>query len=322
MSSSAGLATVRPPEVAGTFYPADLDACADLVMGCLKGARPSPPGEPKVIVAPHAGYVYSGAIAGTAYAPLAARRARIGRVVMLGPAHRMGFAGMATTSADAWASPLGTVPVDWTAIEPLLTRSDFCIADAAFAREHCLEVQIPFLQSVLDQFAIVPVLVGDARHDDVAEVLETLWGGPETLILISTDLSHFHDYETARRLDAGTARLIELMQPEGIGGERACGYRGLSGALQRARALDLRVTALDVRNSGDTSGTRTGWSATAPLPWNTLNRHGSRATTGPGSSMPRAPRSPSERTTAAPCTPRSTRDYRPRSRRRGRLSSR
>ena len=238
------------------FYPAEPDACANLVTRSLEGARPSPPGEAKVIVAPHAGHVYSGAIAGTAYAPLAARKDRIERVVMVGPAHRSGFKGMATTSARAWASPLGTVPVDWPAIEPLLAFPHVRVDDSAFAQEHSLEVQIPFLQRVLDDAAIVPILVGDAREDDVAGVLKTLWGGPETLILISTDLSHFHDYETARKLDTGTAKLIELMRPEKIDGERACGHRGLGGAIQRAQALDLRVTALDVRNSGDTSGSK------------------------------------------------------------------
>ena len=247
---------MRPPEVAGTFYPSDPDACASLVMRCLEGARPSPPGEPKAIVAPHAGHVYSGAIAGTAYAPLAERSERIERVVMLGPAHRVGLRGMATTSASAWASPLGTVLVDWAAMQPLLAQSHVRVDDSAFAREHSLEVQLPFLQRVLDDVAIVPILVGDASYDDVAEVLDALWGGPETLILISTDLSHFHDYETARRLDAGTAKLVELMQAEKLDGELACGYRGLGGVLTRARALDLRVTALDVRNSGDTSGSR------------------------------------------------------------------
>ena len=238
------------------FYPAEPDACANLVTRSLEGARPSPPGEAKVIVAPHAGHVYSGAIAGTAYAPLAARKDRIKRVVMVGPAHRAGFKGMATTSARAWASPLGTVPVDWPAIEPLLSLPHVRVSDSAFAQEHSLEVQIPFLQRVLGDAAIVPILVGEAREDDVAGVLKTLWGGPETLILISTDLSHFHDYETARKLDTGTAKLIELMRPEKIDGERACGHRGLGGALQRARALDLRVTALDVRSSGDTSGSK------------------------------------------------------------------
>ena len=256
MTSAAGSATVRPPEVAGAFYPSDAGACADLVTRCLEDARPAPPGEPKVIVVPHAGHVYSGPIAGTAYAPLAKRSDRITRVVMLGPAHRVGFAGVATTAAHAWASPLGTVPVDWPAMKPLLTRSGFRVADAAFEREHCLEVQLPFLQRVLDGFSIVPVLVGDASQDEVASVLEALWGGPETLILISTDLSHFHDYDAARRLDGETTRRIELMQPKEIDGERACGYRGLGGALKRAQELDLRITALDVRNSGDTSGTK------------------------------------------------------------------
>ena len=249
-------AAVRRPEVAGTFYPADADECAALVAQSLAGARPAPPGEPKVLVVPHAGHVYSGAIAGTAYAPLTARRERLKRVVMLGPAHRAGFRGLATTSVDAWASPLGTVPVDAAALKPLLARAQVRAADAAFAREHSLEVQLPFLQRVLERFGIVPILVGEAGRAEVAEVLEALWGGPETLILISSDLSHFHDYETARRLDAGTAKLVELMQPEKIDAERACGYRALGGALDRARALDLRVTALDLRNSGDTRGGR------------------------------------------------------------------
>lgn len=256
MTSAAGSATVRQPEVAGTFYPADPGACADLVTRCLEGARPAPPGEPKVIVVPHAGHVYSGPIAGSAFAPLAKRSDRITRVAMMGPAHRVGFAGMATASADAWASPLGTVPVDWPAMRPLLTKAGIGVGDDVFAHEHCLEVQLPFLQRVLDDFSIVPILIGDATHDDVASVLTALWGGPETLILISTDLSHFHEYETARRLDGETARRIERLQPERLDGERACGYRGLCGALQRAQELDLRVTALDVRSSGDTSGTR------------------------------------------------------------------
>jgi AmmeMemoRadiSam system protein B/AmmeMemoRadiSam system protein A len=256
MSLTAEPASIRQPQVAGAFYPAGHNECAELVMRCLGAARPSPPGEPKVIVAPHAGYVFSGEIAGTAFAPLAARRARIKRVVIIGPAHRVGFKGLATTSVDAWATPLGTVPVDWAAMHGLLTLPNFRPLDAAFAQEHSLEVHVPFLQRVLDDFAIVPILVGEASHAEVARALELVWGGPETLISISSDLSHFHDYDTARGLDAATSRRIELLKPEEIDGQGACGHRALGGVLERARALDLRVTALDVRNSGDTRGAK------------------------------------------------------------------
>ena len=163
---------------------------------------------------------------------------------------------MAATSADGWATPLGAVPVDWPGIRALSSLSGFGITDAAFAGEHSLEVQLPFLQRVLDDFTLVPILVGDAGHAAVARALERVWGGPETVIVISSDLSHFHDYETARKRDEATAKRIELMRPDEIDGHGACGHRALGGALQRARALDLRVTALDVRNSGDTSGGR------------------------------------------------------------------
>ena len=256
MSLATESMNVHPPQVAGAFYPGGRDECAGMVMRCLGRARATPPMAPKVIVAPHAGHVYSGEVAAAVYAPLAARRRTIRRVVVVGPAHRAGFDGLATTSTDAWATPLGTVPVDWRALEPLLSMPGFRVLDAVFAGEHSLEVHLPFLQRVLDDFSIVPILVGGASHAAVKRALARVWGGPETLVLISTDLSHFHDYETARRLDGATARRIELMRPDEIDGEGACGHRGLGGALARARALDLRVTALDVRNSGDTRGGR------------------------------------------------------------------
>ena len=256
MSRATESMSVHPPQVAGLFYPGGRDECAEMVMHCLGRARPAPPMAPKVIVAPHAGHVYSGEVAATVFAPLAARRRTIRRVVVAGPAHRAGFEGLATTSADAWATPLGAVPVDWEAMQPLLTMPDFRVLDAAFTGEHSLEVHLPFLQRVLGGFTIVPILVGGASHAQVGRALARVWGGPETLILVSTDLSHFHDYETARRLDRATARRVELMRPGEIDGEGACGHRPLGGALERARALDLRVTALDVRNSGDTRGGR------------------------------------------------------------------
>ena len=256
MPRAAESMSVHPPQVAGAFYPGGRNECAEMVMHCLRRARRAPPLAPKVIVAPHAGHVYSGEVAATVFAPLAARRRAIRRVIVVGPAHRAGFKGLATTSADAWTTPLGAVPVDWPALRPLLALPGFRVLDPVFAGEHSLEVHLPFLQRVLDDFTIVPILVGDANHAEVGRALARVWGGPETLILISTDLSHFHDYETARGLDRATARRIELMRPGEIDGKGACGHRGLGGALQRARALDLRVTALDVRNSGDTRGGR------------------------------------------------------------------
>lgn len=253
MSSSPTL-SIRAPEVAGRFYPDGHNACADMVERCLEGARPSHGIDAKVLVAPHAGHVFSGPIAGTAYRPFRDRADRIRRIVLLGPAHRVGFRGIATTSADAWATPLGTVPVDWDAVQAVLTLPGVSVLDRAFAEEHSLEVHIPFIQRVFPQVAIVPLLVGDAPADLVSRAVSEAWGGPETLIVVSSDLSHFHDSETARRLDAETAGWIELLRPDKVEGKGACGHRALGGVLDQARRRDLRVTALDLRNSSDTRG--------------------------------------------------------------------
>lgn len=254
--SAASNETIRPPEVAGRFYPGGHNTCAEMVERCLAAARPSAGINAKVLVAPHAGWAFSGEIAGTAYAPLRARAAVIRRVVLLGPAHRVGFKGIAVTSADAWATPLGTVPVDWEALRRVLTLPGVAIHDDAFAEEHSLEVHVPFLQRLFESFEIIPLLVGDAPADLVSRAIEAVWGGPETLIVVSSDLSHFHDYDTARRLDADTAGWVELLRPDKIDGQGACGHRALAGVLDQARRRDLRVTALDVRNSGDTHGSR------------------------------------------------------------------
>ena len=245
--------TIRAPEVAGMFYPDGHNALADTVERCLAAARPDGGVKPKVLVAPHAGYQFSGEIAGTAYAGLRGRGEEITRIVLLGPAHRVAFQGIATTSADAWATPLGTVPVDWQALRSVLHLPGVIVRDAAFAREHSLEVHAPFIQRVFERAAIVPLLVGDASAALVSQVVEALWGGPETLIVVSSDLSHFHDYATAARLDAATAANIELLRPDRIDGQGACGHRALAGVLDQARRRDLRATALDVRNSGDTA---------------------------------------------------------------------
>lgn len=246
---------VKQPGVAGLFYPADRETCAAEVDACLRAARPASVNA-KVLVAPHAGYIYSGTVAGTAYATLKDRRGTIERVVLLGPNHRVGFTGLALSSAERWATPLGEIPVDMDAMARLRALPEVMVADEPFAQEHSLEVHLPFLQTVLGDFTLVPVLVGNAEPESVARVLRECWGGPETLIVISSDLSHFHDHETATRMDGAAAQAIELLRPDLLSDQQACGNRPLRGLMLEARRRDLRVTALDVRNSGDTRGNR------------------------------------------------------------------
>ncbi len=199
---------VRPAAVAGMFYPGSPAALAESVRSCLADATARAPvarGLPKAVIVPHAGYVYSGPIAGAAYARLAAGRRTIRRVVLLGPAHRVAVRGLALPTARAFATPLGVVEVDRKAALLALALPQVQESDAAHALEHSLEVQLPFLQAVLDEFRIVPFAVGDATADEVADVIDRLWGGPETLIVISSDLSHYHRYAEARAIDRGTA---------------------------------------------------------------------------------------------------------------------
>lgn len=253
MSPSANAST-RSPQVAGRFYPDGHNACIDLLERCFADTRPTGDVDPKVLVAPHAGWIFSGPIAGTAYASLQARADRITRVVLLGPAHRVAFRGIATTSADAWATPLGTLAVDWAALNRALDVPGVAVDDAVFAQEHSLEVHAPFIQRMLPRATIVPLLVGDAPTALVSNVVERLWGGPETLILVSSDLSHFHDRDTARQLDAETAGWIETLRPDKLTGQGACGHRALAGVLDQARRRDLRATTFDLRSSADTRG--------------------------------------------------------------------
>jgi MEMO1 family protein len=211
---------------------------------------------PKAIIAPHAGYIYSGPIAASAYACLSECPAPITRVIMLGPAHRMAVRGLAASSADAFASPLGNLPVDKAALQSVLALPQVQIIDEAHAAEHCLEVHLPFLQMVCPDISIVPLLVGDAEDEEVAEVLDKLWGGPETIILISSDLSHYHDYATAHALDLTTAEAIENLNPAALRYDSACGRTAIRGLLQIARRYGLKVHTADLRNSGDTAGSR------------------------------------------------------------------
>ncbi len=247
----------REPAAAGLFYPGDpatLDADVRRELGSAHPSTSCP--APKAVIVPHAGYVYSGAVAASAYALVARRRDEIERVVLLGPSHRVALRGLAAPRADAFLTPLGAVPVDRSAITRVLDLPQVCELDAAHAEEHSLEVQLPFLQRALGSFQLVPFSVGDASAEQVAEVLERLWGGAETLIVISSDLSHYHDSETARRLDAATTSAIEALRPEALGVESACGRVPVAGLLLAARRHGLAVHTLDLRNSGDTAGPR------------------------------------------------------------------
>jgi AmmeMemoRadiSam system protein B len=217
-------------------------------------ARPAGRGAlPKAIIAPHAGYIYSGAIAGAAYTRLAAGRETIRRVVLFGPAHRAYVRGLALPTARAFATPLGVVEIDRKAAALALTLPQVVENDAVHALEHALEVQLPFLQAVLDDFRIVPFAVGMATPEEVADVLERLWGGPETLILVSSDLSHYHGYAEARAIDRGSVDGILALSPM-LDHEQACGATPINALLSCARRRNLVPELLDLRNSGDTAG--------------------------------------------------------------------
>lgn len=247
---------IRPPAVAGMFYPADPEELRQMVERFLADAGRYHGTVPKAIVAPHAGYIYSGPIAASAYARIAPARDVIQRVILFGPAHRVPFVGLATSSASGFETPIGVVPLDREAVKTALTSRNVRILDHAHAQEHSLEVQLPFLQVTLAHFQLVPFAVGDATPEEVAEVMERLWGGPETLIVVSSDLSHYHDYRTARAMDEQTSRAIEQLDPDGLDYESACGRLPIAGLLLMAKKLGLRATTVDLRSSGDTAGPR------------------------------------------------------------------
>ncbi len=247
------MTVVQPAAVAGMFYPGEADKLAHTVAALLQEAHAEGPA-PAAIIAPHAGYVYSGPVAARAYARLAPLKGTVRRVVLIGPAHRLFFHGIAAPSAETFETPLGTIPVDREAIARLVAQPNVAENDAAFAGEHCLEVHLPFLQTVLGEFSLIPLIAGQAGGKDVADLLELLWTGPDTLPVISSDLSHYHDYETARRRDADTARAIEALAGERLDYDDACGRTPIAGLLQVARARGLRAETVDLRNSGDTAG--------------------------------------------------------------------
>lgn len=244
--------SVRPAAVAGAFYPGNVRVLRSDIDGMLADAAVAVM-QPKALIVPHAGYVYSGPVAASAYAALRKSAAVIRRVVIFGPAHRVWVAGLAASSASLFETPLGSVPVDRAAVATVADLPQVEIDDAAHAAEHSLEVQLPFLQAVLDDFAIVPFVVGGATGRQVAEVMELLWGGPETLIVVSSDLSHYLSYAEARQIDRATADSILARRSLGHH-EQACGATPINGLMEVARRKQLEPTLLDLRNSGDTAG--------------------------------------------------------------------
>lgn len=256
LSPTPDMSRLRPPAVAGTFYPLDARELRRTVETCLEACpRIADRRRPKALIAPHAGYPYSGAVAGCAYRLLRDCGASIRHVVLFGPSHRVPLRGLAVPSTDGFWTPLGVVPIDPEGRQRLRELGLAGVADAPHAAEHSLEVQLPFLQCVLDEFDLLPVTAGLAPPDLVARALESVWNGADTLVVVSSDLSHYHSSEEARRLDDETTREI-LERRSDLSDEQACGARCINGLMQVARRRGLGVELLDQRNSGDTAGDR------------------------------------------------------------------
>jgi len=251
------MSTVRPPAVAGRFYPAKADTLARNVAELLRGVpAPAATTWPKAVIVPHAGYVYSGAVAAKAYAALRPAAGRVTRVVLLGPSHFVWFRGLAAPWAGAFGTPLGPVPLDRAALARLGALPPVVFDDGPHLREHALEVQLPFLQAVLRDFMLVPLVIGEADDAIVAAVLEHCWGGPETVIVASSDLSHYHSAAEARRRDDDTAAAIAAFDGARLSGEDACGHTAIAGLLAAARTRDLRIEMLSLATSADAGGPR------------------------------------------------------------------
>ncbi len=247
---------VRPAAVAGRFYPSDPAELRELVEGLLaKGPKADGPA-PKAIIAPHAGYMFSGPIAASGYAQFMPDRTRIKRIVLLGPSHYVPFDGVAANRAEAFATPLGLVPVDTESVRYLVEAAQVTVLEQAHVREHSLEVQLPFLQVLLGAFSVVPLVAGEAAPEELSRLLETLWGGPETRFVISSDLSHNLTYDEARQIDCASAKAIEQLNIHELGENTACGGVPVKGLLAAATQRGLKARTVDLRSSGDTGGPR------------------------------------------------------------------
>ncbi len=251
---SGSSSKIRRPAVAGQFYPDDPAQLNAMLEQMFEQARPSQPSHVKALIAPHAGFIYSGPVAASAYQVLKPQAEQITRVILLGPSHRVGFYGLATSSATKFEMPQGDIALDREAIHAIRALPQVIENDQAHLFEHSLEVQLPFLQAVLNDFTLVPLVVGDSEPEQVAEVLEKLWGGDETLIVISSDLSHYNPYEVAQKQDKKTSAAIVNLQPQQIHYEDACGRNPVNGLLVAAKQHHLSAQLVDLRNSGDTAG--------------------------------------------------------------------
>lgn len=246
---------IREPAVAGAFYPLDAEELKRTLAGLVAGTSAAPDNRIRAIIVPHAGYMYSGGIAAEGFAALASQKGQLARLVVIGPAHFVAFKGIAAPTVRAFRTPLGDVPLDAAAINRIAALSQVVIDDAPHASEHALEVELPFLQALFGVVPIVPLVVGLATAEEVAQVLERLWD-ENTAIVVSSDLSHYHDYETASRLDQSTALAIERSDEAAIGTDDACGSIAIRGLLIEANRRGLSIERLALANSGDTGGGR------------------------------------------------------------------
>lgn len=247
------MTTAREAAVAGHFYPGDAEELERTVGFMLDAVARPDSNAPKALIVPHAGYLYSGPVAASGYARLRPHRDQYRRVVLLGPCHHVPVRGLALSSADVFRTPLGDIAVD-KAVLAGIDSPALKIFDETHEFEHSLEVHLPFLQSVLGDFTLVPIVVGNTTAERVAEVLDSVWGGPETLIVISSDLSHYLDYDSARAMDGATCQAIEDLEVRGIDHNAACGATPIGGLLIAAKRRGMQVETLDLRNSGDTAG--------------------------------------------------------------------
>lgn len=251
--------SVRPAAVAGMFYPGRQDQLSSMLDGFLAHASMMPPGDvlphpPKALIVPHAGYIYSGQAAADAYQFLRPWARSYKRVVLWGPAHRVAVRGVAVPSASAFETPLGQVRLDVQGLAMLRELPGVVVSDQAHAQEHSLEVQLPFLQKTLGDFALLPLVVGQTTPDHVAGLMTALWGGDDTLFVVSSDLSHYHDYDTAQQIDAHTCEAIEHLHDQAIDPEDACGCIAVRALLKMARSHNMKAATVALCNSGDTAG--------------------------------------------------------------------